>query len=181
MLHPTTLANGTSIDYGAGVRRGRLDGHTVWGHTGGNRSTWAILAHYPDDAMTIAVLVNTDGSPDDAWVLEGRIARAMLELGPPRLAERRITPAELSAYAGRYEDVRGGRQFDVGSRDGRLQVTTLNDSRPGTPLVHVGNHTFAFPDAPTDFLSFHMRNGRAEGYSLFFDGLYFNYRQRVDR
>ncbi len=181
MLHPTTLTNGTSVDYGLGVRQGSLDGHTGWGHTGGNRSTWAVVAHYPDDEVTIVVLVNTDGSRENAWVLEGRIARAVLQLGPPRVAERPITPNELSPYTGRYEDVRGGRQFLVSIEDGHLQVAVLNDERPATPLVHLGDHTFGFPDAPTDYLTFHMQDGRAEGYSLYFDGLFFNYRQRVDR
>ena len=106
MLQPTKLADGSQVDYGLGVRLGNLDGHAVWGRTGGNSSTWAVVAHYPDQGSTIAVLVNTDGTGEDAWILEGRIARAVLNLDPPQNDERPIEPSALSSYTGHYLDVR---------------------------------------------------------------------------
>lgn len=179
MLHPTTLADGTTVDYGFGVRRGTLDGHTVWGRTGGHRSTWAVVAHYPNDAVTVAVLVNTDGTPENAWILEGKIARAVLELGPPRVDERPIVTDALHPYTGLYEDVRSDRRFRITADDGRLHLAVLNSERPAQTLVHLGDHTFGFPDAPMDRLVFHMQDGRAQSYAIYWDGLFFNFRKRI--
>ncbi len=181
MLQPTTLIAGTQVDYGLGVRRGSLDGHNVWGRTGGNRSTWAIVAHYPGDALTIVVLVNTNGTRENAWILEGRIAQSLLELGPPEIQERPIALDALSPYTGHYEDVRRKRQFLVTAEEEGLKLATLGDERPATTLVHLGNHTFGFPEAPMDRLVFYMNEGEALGYSLYYDGLFFNYRQRLNR
>ncbi|MDX1531471.1 MAG: serine hydrolase domain-containing protein, partial [Rhodothermales bacterium] len=60
MLRPTVLADGLVVDYGLGVARGVLHGHPLWGHLGGAEgSLAATLIHYPDDDVTIAVVVNT--------------------------------------------------------------------------------------------------------------------------
>ena len=60
MRTPTVLADGTSIDYGLGTRIGLLDGHKVFGQTGSGGGYTAVLETFPDDHVSIAVLINTD-------------------------------------------------------------------------------------------------------------------------
>lgn len=73
----------------------------------------------------------------------------------------------------------GARIAAVGAADGRLHLTTLDSERPARPLVHLGDHTFGFPEAPADRLVFRVHAGQARGYALYWDGLFSNYRQRV--
>src|ERR1043165_1751914 len=60
MRTPTTLADGTKIDYGLGTRLGSLDGHRVLGHYGGEgRGGFRpLLESFPDDHLTIVILMN---------------------------------------------------------------------------------------------------------------------------
>ena len=78
MLQPTVLANGASVDYGLGTRLGSLEGHPVWGPTGSFLLTYgSTLAHYPEDDVTIAVLINTTNTAADALVIEGLVAEVL--------------------------------------------------------------------------------------------------------
>ena len=49
-----------AFGYGLGTRLGDTAGHRKLGHTGGGTSNKAVLARYPDDDVTIAVLLNTE-------------------------------------------------------------------------------------------------------------------------
>src|SRR3954470_19144697 len=58
MRTPTTLADGTKIDYGLGTRLGSLDGHRVLGHTGSGGGFRNVFESFPDDHLTIVILMN---------------------------------------------------------------------------------------------------------------------------
>ncbi len=104
MVAPTVLADGVEVDYGYGVRLGGLDGHRKWGHTGGGRSNRAVLARYPDEGLTVAVLMNTERSdaPLVAIDIEARLARRVLGEAEPSPAEIPLAPDEAARYAGEY-------------------------------------------------------------------------------
>ena len=59
MRTPTALADGASIDYGLGTRIGLLEGHPVFGATGSGGGFTTALETFPDDKLSIAVLINT--------------------------------------------------------------------------------------------------------------------------
>src|SRR5690606_2404843 len=83
MWEPTRLADGTTVPYGLGTRLGALDGHRKVGHTGGIDAYQGVLAHYPDDGLTVTVLINTEfagGAAVDALSIEAEVARAALGL-----------------------------------------------------------------------------------------------------
>jgi D-alanyl-D-alanine carboxypeptidase len=48
------------LGYGLGLGRDTIDGHTMWGHTGGGFGTHTELWHVPADNLTIAVSWNDD-------------------------------------------------------------------------------------------------------------------------
>ena len=54
MRTPTTLADGTKIDYGLGTRLGSLDGHRMLGHTGSGGGFRNVFESFPDDHLTLA-------------------------------------------------------------------------------------------------------------------------------
>jgi CubicO group peptidase (beta-lactamase class C family) len=180
MRERTTLASGVAIDYGLGVRRGMLEGHELWGHTGGMNSYWSVLARYPNDDITIVVLVNTEGADADALTVAGNVARVVLQLGEPVLADLPVTPAEATAYGGTYD--RSSDRFRIYSEGGHLRRAVEGSERPPGTLLHQGQGSFAFTvEYPMDRLVFHVVGGRAVGSSEYYNGIFAAYSNRVDR
>jgi CubicO group peptidase (beta-lactamase class C family) len=179
MKERTSLASGVQIDYGLGVRRGVLEDHALWGHTGGMLSYWAVLARYPDDNVTIAVLVNTDGGDADALTVAGKVARVVLELGEPALADIPVTPVEAASFSGDYR--RESERFRIYSEAGRLYREVEGSGRPPGRLLHQGQGRFAFTaEYPMDRLVFHIVDGRAMGTSEYYNGIFAVYSTRAD-
>lgn len=107
MTAPTRLADGTTIDYGLGTRLGALQGHRVMGHTGTGGGFNAVLQYYPDDHLSIAVLVN-GGSGLSANGFAAQIARLLLALPLPDPRQTQPLPAaKLERYIGVYESTEG--------------------------------------------------------------------------
>src|ERR1041385_5539997 len=107
MRTPTTLADETKIDYGLGTRLGSLDGHRMLGHTGSGGGHRTVLASFPDDRLTIVILINTeDGSPAPVAVA-AEIARAALGLAKKKsaLLDLPVPGEELAALTGKYDSV----------------------------------------------------------------------------
>jgi hypothetical protein len=150
-------------------------GRRLWGHTGGSGSTWATIFHYPDTELSVATLVNTVGARPDAWVLQGRVARAAT--GPPAASDS-TGSVSLETYVGRYEGGRGNRIFEVSAEGARLLIRELGVERPPTELAPLGGDAFEFVDTPTDRAVFHVSDGRALGYSIYFDAIFSNFRRR---
>lgn len=195
MMTPTTLSDGIRVDYGLGVRLGRLDGHPLWGHTGSFLLSYAsTLAHYPEDDLTIAVLVNTTDTTADALVIEGLVARKVLGL-PDSLNESMRLSDTAPEYAGEYIGERiidlqatsdgawpGARErFRIVEDDGLLERVVLREgeARPALKLVFLGDHSFGRADWPMDRFVFHVEDGRARGYSEYYNGIFATFNRRV--
>lgn len=181
MVAPTTLRYGERVDYGLGTRLGDHNGKPLWGHTGGgNGTSWAVLAHYPLDDVTIAVLINTDRTDRDAWIIEGEIARMVLGAGSPEALPEEGLPT-FSPYLGEYEGGRTRRHFSIAESGQHLVVVERDADREPIRLQYVGEHSFTFSDAPMDRLVFDVQDGTAMGYSMYYDGFFADFRRRVDR
>jgi D-alanyl-D-alanine carboxypeptidase len=194
MLRPTILVDGIAVDYGLGVRLGRLDRHPVWGHTGSFLLAYAsTLAHYPDDDVTIAVLVNTTNTAADALVVEGLVVQEVLGLTHSITEGTKLSHA-ASMYAGeyigdRYYDIQAildgavpytRERFDIVEKDGHVERTVLTgDERPALKLVYEGNHSFGRADWPMDRFVFHVEEGLARGYSEYYNGIFATFNRRV--
>jgi len=101
MRTQTKLADGTMIDYGLGTRLGFLSGHRVLGHTGSGGGFAAALESFPDDHLTVVVLINTEVGAGSALTLAATIARPMIGL-PEKIAlkDLPVPKPELDAIAG---------------------------------------------------------------------------------
>lgn len=80
MVSPTATDNG-QVPYGYGLAVATLKGHASIAHDGGFPGYRAALAHYPDSALTIAVLAN---GPFPAAHVQLRIAELVLGIEPNR-------------------------------------------------------------------------------------------------
>lgn len=175
----TALTTGAHADYGLGVRRGELQGHRLWGHTGGHAGTVAAVAYFPDDSISIAVMINTTHSSHNALVLLGDVAVPVfgLDTTPPPAVE--LTAAELTRYAGRYLGGREGGHFDMRADSGRLWIR-WSTRESASAYVQIGQHRFVRENAsyPLDRYVFQEVNGEIVALSDYYNGLFEYFRQR---
>jgi D-alanyl-D-alanine carboxypeptidase len=139
MRTPTTLADGTKIDYGLGTRLGSLDGHRMLGHTGGGGGFRSVLESFPDDHLTIVVLINTeDGSPPPV-AMAAEIARAAL--GPAKkksaLLDLPVPREELATLTGKFDS--DGGIVENFARDGKLHFRIPGKQTEGVLLRQAEN------------------------------------------
>jgi CubicO group peptidase (beta-lactamase class C family) len=177
MLTPTRLTNGVTVDYGLGVRLGMLGGHRLWGHTGGMGTYWSALAHYPDDDLTIVVLVNTDNADEDALTIEGAIARVALGLGKPVLKDLRLSKGDAKAFSGVYQDATSRVRIS-GSPD-HLSREVVGGGGGPRALLYQGDGVFGWAQYPMDRMVYHVQEGRAVGISEYYNGMFATYKRRV--
>lgn len=177
MTAPTHLGRGLTVEYGLGVSTGEIGGHRLWGHLGGSGSIVSTLAHYPDDDVTVAVLVNTRRANVGALALEGEVARIVFGL-EPSIPDIAVDSATASALRGTYIGDRDANSYRI-DYDGE---TMLRVSLDGTELrlVRHGADSFGRADWPFDRIVFQRVNGRAEAYSAYYNGFFDGYYRRVE-
>ncbi len=155
MRTPTALADGTRIDYGLGTRLGALAGHRVFGHTGGGGGFKTILEDFPDDHVTIVVLVNTE-SGGLANVIAAEVAREVLGLRAPVRREAEVSRVEAAALPGTFDSDDGPVELLV--RGGKLRFR-IPGQAADAPLYRERDGTFAVDD--TIEVRFLVRAGKA--------------------
>src|SRR6266404_4820461 len=175
MRRPTTLADGTAIDYGLGTRLGSLDGHRVLGHTGSGGGFNAALESFPADGLTIAIVMNTGNAAGPSMMLATAIARAVL--GLPDKNTLRDLPAprkELAALLGTFDSDEGTVENFEG--DGKLRFRVPGTQREGVLLRQAENVYAINENAEVHFL---VRDGRATWAIVYAGGLMADASQRV--
>lgn len=168
MRAPTVLSDGIQVDYGLGTRRGELQGHRIFGHTGNGGGFNNVLEYYPDDDLTIIVLTNSE-SAVTALSIAGRIARSVLNIPPTTTSEHLLSEAEIKSFSGRFESAEGTALL-FGDQ-GRIRVK-FAENGPSLPLVYLGDGVFAA--GPNIISKPYMKNGRAQGAAIYTEGLFMN-------
>lgn len=122
MTTPTVVASGDTIPYGFGLALGDLEGHRSVAHGGGINGFISMLAHYPEEGITVAVLTNAGSGP--AGRVEEMVARAALGLELPRVEDRALTPELIERVAGTYAIDLGGEALEltIFEEEGRLMA-----------------------------------------------------------
>jgi D-alanyl-D-alanine carboxypeptidase len=176
---PTLLNNGMRVDYGLGVRRGTIEGVECWGHTGSVNGPVAVLAHFPERELNIAVLVNTTGGSQDASGLFEEIARAALNVPrTPKLTSRSLPDDATSRYPGDFQE--GKRRIRIGVENGKVMRSVVGSDKPPVPLIYLGNDTFGREDYPGDRTVFGVAAGRTESLSFYYNGLFSDFAPRAE-
>lgn len=155
MTSPPTLASGHRSAYGFGLFIGELGGHRRIRHGGGINGFSSQLERFPDDDLTIAVLANTEGGVPAA--LAERLARAVLGVPEPVIADLPISATEAAPLVGRYTIPALGQTLTVAFQKGELR---LQHGGPGLRLRSQGNGVFAAPELRVQ-LRFHVTDGHA--------------------
>jgi D-alanyl-D-alanine carboxypeptidase len=177
MRTPTTLADGTKIDYGLGTCLGSLDGHRVVGHTGSGGGFRSVLESFPDDHLAIVILINTeDGSPAPV-AMAAEIARGVLGTATKRRppSDQPVPSKELAALTGKYDSVEG--IVEHFARDGKLHFRIPGTQREGVVLRQAENVYALNENTEVHFVT---RGGQAEWAMLYMGGLFFQAKYRVN-
>jgi CubicO group peptidase (beta-lactamase class C family)/pimeloyl-ACP methyl ester carboxylesterase len=158
------LVDGTRLDYGFGFSVGDFEGRRRVGHSGHGLGFTGSLAFYPEEELIVAVLTNDgNGWPE---VIEKRIARALLGIPEPGVAELPLDASGLQRYLGTYDT--GNFPLQVLEEAGRLRI----DIKGPIALRHEGSHSFASASDPDAVrLTFSMGASRADGVVLEFAGM----------
>jgi CubicO group peptidase (beta-lactamase class C family) len=169
MRAPTRLADGHDADYGYGLRMGWTAGRRKVGHTGGGRSNKAVLARYPDDDVTVAVLLNTEriAATVVATDLEEAIGR-LIFAAPAVPAPVPLAASDLTRYTGQYRD--GARLMRIVTEEGALKLRVGPGRRDITPLIAQGGDVFVDGDEPSLHLRFQMTGEKANAYARYHNG-----------
>jgi D-alanyl-D-alanine carboxypeptidase len=168
MWEPARLPSGLRPDYGLGTRLGYTGDRRKVGHTGGGQGNKAVLARYPDEQLTVVVLLNTErpGAAITATSLEEKIARRFLELPEPG------TPAAPSRavahYAGEYRH--GSRKVHVEVDGAGLRARPGLARRTVSRLVAQGGDAFVDADQLSHAVRFQFQDGRPLGYARYSNG-----------
>jgi CubicO group peptidase (beta-lactamase class C family) len=170
MRTPARVRNGLEADYGYGTRLGITGPHRKLGHTGGGQSNKAVLSRYPDDDVTVALLLNTErrNAPVTATDLEERIERLFFGLPEPSPRSASVPEQELHRDAGQYRD--GSRLVRVATEDGMLTVRPGLGHHPDSRLMPGGGDLFLDAEEPSIELRFQIRDRQAHGYSRYHNG-----------
>lgn len=171
MRTAATLPGGDSTHYGYAVFLGELDGHPRIGHGGGINGFTSMLARYPDDDLTIAVLANAEVDTPDR--LEQRIARVVLGLPEPAIAHAELAAADRDRFAGTYA-IQG-----FGSDETAVEVRVAGDhlevqvpGQPAATLVFQGGAAFVIAEDTEVRVEFHAgAAGPATGMTIHQGGM----------
>jgi D-alanyl-D-alanine carboxypeptidase len=176
MRTPTTLADGTKIDYGLGTRLGSLDGHRVLGHSGGGGGFRVLLESFPDDHLTIVILMNMgDAASPSPVAVAPEIARAALGLKKNALLDLPVPDAELAALSGKYDSDEG--PVEIFARDGKLHYRIPGSQIEGVVRRQAENVYAIDENTEAHFL---VSGGRAAWTMVYIGGLLMDAKYRVN-
>ncbi len=181
MTEPRVLLDGVQTGYGLGVRNGEFYGEKIIGHTGGHKSTYAIMVYFPKRDLSFVVFVNTDNTPMSVRKVFGRFASTYLGYGPPNQALNKKPLGDPERYVGAY-----------GAYDEKIAETitiTLNETKELSycigdkcyPMTYLGDHRFWIAEWPYDYVTFHVdEKGQSLAIKEYYTGFYSILRKRVN-
>lgn len=123
MITPGVLNDGTRLRYGTGLALRNVGGHRLIEHGGGINGFLSASHYYPDDSLTVVVLINTAGPmAPDAFAVD--VAMSILGRGEQKTE---TYSGDLNALAGEYVGVSRGQTM-------RARVTI----EEGKPVLRAG-------------------------------------------
>lgn len=140
LITPGTLNDGTRLRYAGGLSVDSMMGQRIIQHGGGINGFLSDLKFFPDDTLTIAVLVNSAGPVSPA-----AMSLQIVELIYGKWVRQGVVfTGVASEYAGTYQGTGRGAPFSVtiaAAANGQ-GLTQQRGNDPATPLIHLGPDRF---------------------------------------
>jgi D-alanyl-D-alanine carboxypeptidase len=149
-------------------------GHPSWGHSGGITGFTTHHEYFPDDDLTVIVLVNANGAPISPGSLATKMAREIYSIPQPEQTTVEVSEQLLASYAGKYQMSpyrHFGEFINVVFKDGLLQLQLSDDENPQfMPLSAMPGNEFALPIDDEIRLRFVSASGQVTGLELIMSG-----------
>jgi len=148
----------------------------VLGHTGGGGGFRPLLESFPDDHLTIVILMNMGDAASPAPVaVAPEIARAALGLKKNALLDLPVPGAELAALSGKYDSDEG--PVEIFARDGKLHYRIPGSQIEGVVRRQAENVYAIDENTEAHFL---VSGGRAAWSMVYIGGLLMDAKYRVN-
>lgn len=148
LLATDTLLEGARLRYARGVAVDSVLGHRAVRHGGGIPGHLSDVAHFPDDSLTVVVLVNTRGPVNPGTVSRSIVRVVLGDRSPSGVAPR----APLTDYVGEYRGLGpGGEQVLTIGADTAGRLTLRAGDRPARALTYYGGEVFGSSNEQTGF------------------------------
>ena len=158
LITPGALNDGTPVRYAKGLTVTDRDGRTRIAHGGGIFGYLSELRYFPEEDLTIAVLINTAGPVSPSSVADA-IEDAVL--GPEAPVVARSFPGDLSRFAGTYRGPARGQRLTLNVEVGTDGLSVRQGTTgPANAVRWIGGNTFARGDTRYTFV---MDGDRAGG------------------
>ncbi len=158
MIAPTKLGAGFDSEYGLGVKNGNFEGEKIYGHSGGDQSTYSMMFHFPNLNTTIVVMVNTNNTPASARNIFSEIARITLGKDKPNFKSKEKESSSLSLFTGIYlspgDKPSQGAHIIFNPTDQHLYYSFSNEINSGEKMYYLGNNEFWIERWPYDRVKF---------------------------
>jgi CubicO group peptidase (beta-lactamase class C family) len=185
MITSTLLNDGIETGYGLGVRKGTFEGHPVHGHTGGHKTTKSKMMFFPNQKLSIVVMVNTDNTPSNANKIFGEVALAVLDKKTPDHNSVNRDIEDPVRFEGTYQSpvVKGFGTVNItfNKKDSHLYYRYNDGGTKFEKMHHLGNGEFWIERWPLDRVQFDMaKDGQVHALREYYTGFYVNLRKKID-
>jgi CubicO group peptidase (beta-lactamase class C family) len=137
MIARTRLPDGTTNDYGFGIRNGELRGHKSLGHGGGIFGFSTDSLYLPKEEVFVAVFTNSDSPATDAGMVMLKLAALAVDDPFPTFARQALDAKAIEPWVGLYKlkdaerrvFLRDGKLFTQRTGGGELEAFAAGDGR----------------------------------------------------
>jgi CubicO group peptidase (beta-lactamase class C family) len=137
MIARTRLPDGTTNDYGFGIRNGELRGHKSLGHGGGIFGFSTDSLYLPKEEVFVAVFTNSDSPATDAGMVMLKLAALAVDDPFPTFARQALDAKAVEPWVGLYKlkdaerrvFLRDGKLFTQRTGGGELEAFAAGDGR----------------------------------------------------
>lgn len=182
MVNPKYLNDSTRTGYGFGTRNGYFLGEKIIGHTGGWKSTYAIMAYFPERDLTFTGLMNTDDAPEDINQIFAQFMSAYLNKPVPdhttstkQFAHPEQLVGQYHGYGDEFDNI--GTTVDIQLKENKQLYYCIENYCDR--LYYLGSNRFWLEQYPFDYIEFQIGESSSairEYYYGFFQVL----RKKVD-
>ena len=183
MATPKTINEIMDTGYGFGVRNGEFLGEPILGHTGGWKSTYAIMCFFPKLDITFAGLMNTDGTTENMSRIFALYMSKVLGKKIPDYKSYEVPLTEPTRFTGKYHGY--GQEFD---NTGSIITIDLKEDRLlycvggyCEPMYYLGENKFWIEDYPYDYIEFSLtKQGNISALREYYYGFFQVLRIKID-
>jgi CubicO group peptidase (beta-lactamase class C family) len=164
IMAPTTLGDGNSTNFGYAIQMSKFHDFKNYAYTGQGGGFASRLSYWSLPKVTIVVLANCDAAPVER--IERDIACFLLSIPLPPTEETALSPEDAARCVGLYQIATT--QYRIVLKDGQLWFTPPVEA--ATRLCHRGALTFAFESDRNATLTFHVAEGKCDGFTIYRGG-----------